>query len=77
VTEAVVSRGVDPHQVLDKLLSAVGDVSDILTISQSHAPCFFVATHDTVVQVQSPHSKSRVVWMPLMPKDWAPLLNAH
>ena len=78
VTKAVVPRGLDPLLVMEKLLSAVGAV-DTIVIHQPEAPAVLLRryAHDTVMLVQPPHPKSRALWTPLMPKDWAPLLSAH
>jgi hypothetical protein len=78
VTSAVVPRGLDPLVVLEKLLSTVGEVDTIL-IHQPEARSVLLRrfAQYIVVLVQPPHAESRVLWTPLVPKDWAPLLMAQ
>ena len=78
VTSAVVPRRLDPLVVVEQMLSAVGEVDTIL-VQQSEARAVLLRrlAQDAVVLVQPPHAKSRVLWTPLIPKDWASLLTAH
>jgi hypothetical protein len=78
-TEAVVAKGVDPLLVVERLLSLVGAEVDVMLIHQSEARRLLLRryAHDSIVLVQQPHVKSRALWTPLMPKEWAPLLMAH
>ena len=78
VTSAVVPRRLDPLVVLEQLLATV-DEADTILVHQSEARAVLLRRFEqrTVMLVQPPHAKSRVLWTPLMPKDWAPLLTAH
>jgi hypothetical protein len=78
-TESVVPKAVDPLLVLERLLSALGDDVDVLLIDQPEARSLLLQRYaqDTIVLVQPPHAKSRALWTPLAPKEWAPLLMAH
>jgi hypothetical protein len=78
VTSALVPRGLDPLVVLEKLLSAMGEVDTIL-IHQPEARAVLLRryAHDAVVLVQPSLVKSRMLWTLLIPKDWAPVLMAH
>ena len=78
VTSAVVPRRLDPLVVLERLLATVGEVDAILVHQrEARAVLLHRFAQDAVVLVQPPHAKSRALWTPLMPKDWAPLLTAY
>jgi hypothetical protein len=79
-TEAVVTRGVDPLLVLERLLlPEVSTEVDVILVHQPEARSMLLRRYaqNTVVLMQPPHQKSRALWLPLVPKEWAPLLTAH
>jgi hypothetical protein len=77
-TEAVIARTVDPLLVLERLLAVVGEI-DVILVHQPEAASMLLRRYgqQTVVVVQSPHPKSKVLWASSVPKAWAPLLMAH
>ena len=77
-TEAVVARTVDPLLVLERLLSVVGEI-DVILVHQAEASSMLLCRYGPhmIMLVQPPHPKSKVLWAPSVPKEWAPLLMAH
>jgi len=78
-TEVVVPKRVDPLLVVERLLSALGGEVDVILVHQPEARSLLLRRYakDTIVRVQPPDVKCRVLWKALMPKEWAPLLVAH
>ena len=76
--EVVVPVLVDPLLILEKHFALLSDARFIL-VYQQEVLILLQRRHPrrALVQVDPPQLKSRELWSPWMPQDWAPLLSAH
>jgi hypothetical protein len=74
-TTIAVAASVDPRVVVERFCAA----SDLILVHQPEVRSMLLHryAHNTVLLVSRPHVKSRALWSPLVPKDWAAQLLAQ